>query len=189
MRIIASLLVHGSCWCENLPSSCAKAHKWTGLHARNHGVIRSIAKGTSVAKHQPGRSDEKAMLSAKDLKNNDGANGSAAQVPPVLGKIMCVSAQTGFLASVISAFRHRPARLLRCLRVITITARKRFSSLECGGFIRIFKAVKRNGSDSDIQRERHHSRRIVSLLTPGLGLSFSLIGLEMPAVQPHKIEA
>jgi CRP/FNR family transcriptional regulator, cyclic AMP receptor protein len=40
-----------------------------------------MAKGTCFAKHKPVRSDEKGMLSAKDLKNDDGVHGSAAQVP------------------------------------------------------------------------------------------------------------
>lgn len=40
-----------------------------------------MANGTCIAKHKPARIDENAMLSAKDLNNNNGANGSAAQVP------------------------------------------------------------------------------------------------------------
>jgi CRP/FNR family cyclic AMP-dependent transcriptional regulator len=47
----------------------------------NNAGIRSKAKGTGIAKHKPVRSDEKAMLSAKEIEDNEGANGFTAHLP------------------------------------------------------------------------------------------------------------
>jgi len=59
---------------------CGKARKWIRdlfEQCRNFAQSRRAR----ALRRTPVRIDEKGMLSAKDLKSNDGANGSAAQVP------------------------------------------------------------------------------------------------------------